>query len=308
MKSYGAAGGRKTRDRTDADTFNVLEYRPRQTAPLWQCLDICGDRAYDFKALPPSDCLPATCDLALPCLGGSQKAVNFSVPVFTACSERLNLLAGTEKTPAVSLSRRFALSLSLSLSPFRSLPFALSLSLSPFRSLPFALSLLSLSPFRSLAAFALFVSLSLSPFRSRRFALAVSLSPFRSRSFRSQRKPASRDRVNGDLFDVTNDVMLDIGAKTGFCVMDIRVYDELRAPDGRAGYTRGDQGISMGCADVYSSSLQCQWIDITDVPDGQYDVIVTVNPEGEIDKLDLTNNTASVRVNLAGDTVTVVGE
>ena len=111
-----------------------------------------------------------------------------------------------------------------------------------------------------------------------------------------------------DLFDVTNDVMLDIGAKTGFCVMDIRVYDELLAPDGCAGYTCGDQGISMGCADVYSSSLQCQWIDITDVPDGQYDVIVTVNPEGEIDELDLTNNTASVRVDLAGDTVTVVGE
>lgn len=111
-----------------------------------------------------------------------------------------------------------------------------------------------------------------------------------------------------DLFDVANGVMLDIGAKTGFCVMDIRVYDDVLAPDGCAGYNCGNQGISMGCADVYSSSLQCQWIDITDIPDGQYDVIVTVNPDGEIAELDQTNNTVSVRVDLAGDDVTVVGD
>ena len=36
-------------------------------------------------------------------------------------------------------------------------------------------------------------------------------------------------------------------------------------------------GISAGCGDIYSSGLSCQWIDVTDVPDGQYRLVVRVN-------------------------------
>ena len=38
-----------------------------------------------------------------------------------------------------------------------------------------------------------------------------------------------------------------------------------------------NMGISAGCADIYSSSLACQWIDVTDLPDGNYTLVVVVN-------------------------------
>ena len=36
-------------------------------------------------------------------------------------------------------------------------------------------------------------------------------------------------------------------------------------------------GISAGCYDVYDNTLLCQWIDVTDVPDGTYTLVVRVN-------------------------------
>lgn len=109
-----------------------------------------------------------------------------------------------------------------------------------------------------------------------------------------------------DIFDVASGTMVPIGTKTGFCVMDIGVYD-ARITRRCNGYDCTDQGITAGCQDTYSNTLQCQWIDITGLADGVYDVIVTTNPEGLLDELDLTNNSASVRVRITGDTVEYAG-
>ncbi len=109
-----------------------------------------------------------------------------------------------------------------------------------------------------------------------------------------------------DLRDLETDEVLPGGTKAGFCVMDLGVYDEEIAGDGCEWYHCGDQGVSAGCFDVYHNSLQCQWIDITEVPDGDYELIVTTNPEGRISETDLDNNSATVSVRLAGDEVSVL--
>jgi hypothetical protein len=108
-----------------------------------------------------------------------------------------------------------------------------------------------------------------------------------------------------DLFDVANDELIPIGSKTGFCVMDIGVYDTSITTECN-GYNCGNQGISAGCQDTYGPSLQCQWIDVTDIIDGTYDVIVTTNPVGNIEELNYDNNSNQVRVEITGDDVAVV--
>lgn len=109
-----------------------------------------------------------------------------------------------------------------------------------------------------------------------------------------------------DIVEVSSGEMLDIGSKNGFCVLDSRVYDSAIAPNGCHGYGCGNQGITAGCADVYTSGLQCQWIDVTGLPDGDYDLIVTTNPEQEIPEISYDNNSAQVRVRLQGESVTVL--
>ncbi len=52
----------------------------------------------------------------------------------------------------------------------------------------------------------------------------------------------------------------------------------------------GIQGISVNCGDLYSRHLDCQWIDITDVPTGTYILRQTVNPGGLALESDYRNN------------------
>ena len=63
-----------------------------------------------------------------------------------------------------------------------------------------------------------------------------------------------------------------VGVKNGFCLIDIEC-----SGGGNFTYTCGNQGISAGCGDIYGSGLDCQWVDITDIPDGIYTLVVRVN-------------------------------
>ncbi len=81
------------------------------------------------------------------------------------------------------------------------------------------------------------------------------------------------------------------GFKNGFCVLD------LGCMWGTGQYGCAVMGISAGCYDAYWSGLSCQWIDVTDVPDGSYTFVTRVNWANDPDALgryekDTTNNWA----------------
>jgi len=58
------------------------------------------------------------------------------------------------------------------------------------------------------------------------------------------------------------------------------------------------QGIQRGWSDLYGNTLDCQWLDITDVPPGDYRLQVTLNPARSFQEATLDNNTSSVPVTI----------
>ncbi len=100
-----------------------------------------------------------------------------------------------------------------------------------------------------------------------------------------------------DLFTMDGQV-IPIGFKNGFCVMDLEC-----SGGGTAQYGCGNMGISAGCGDIYGSGLSCQWIDVTDVADGTYYLLVRANYDFIPDALghaenSYENNHAAVCINL----------
>ncbi|MBK7869889.1 MAG: T9SS type A sorting domain-containing protein [Saprospiraceae bacterium] len=87
---------------------------------------------------------------------------------------------------------------------------------------------------------------------------------------------------------------IPLGFKNGFCITDFGC-----PPGVTPKFSCDNMGISAGCYDTYWSDLQCQWIDLTDVPDGRYTFVVRINwknlPDalGQIE-MDTTNNWAQV--------------
>jgi len=63
-----------------------------------------------------------------------------------------------------------------------------------------------------------------------------------------------------------------VGFKNGFCALDFRCEKESSYK-----YNCDYMGISAHCYDTYDSDLLCQWIDVTDVEDGIYTIVVRVN-------------------------------
>lgn len=87
-----------------------------------------------------------------------------------------------------------------------------------------------------------------------------------------------------------------VGRKQAFCLMD---YERVSADASTvAVYSCGYQGISVGWADTYEAYLDCQYIDITDVPDGDYTLRNAINPDHVIPEKDYTNNEASLDVSV----------
>jgi len=85
------------------------------------------------------------------------------------------------------------------------------------------------------------------------------------------------------------------GHKQAFCLLDSIKLDPLAGP---RTYSCGFQGISAGWADLYSSSLDCQWIDVTGVVPGDYLLRVRVDPLDLFAESDETDNVTEVPVTI----------
>ncbi len=98
-----------------------------------------------------------------------------------------------------------------------------------------------------------------------------------------------------------NPVMLDtnvvVGRKVGFCIEDTSRWSPT-APASQK-YDCSNNGMQAGWADVYSQNLDCQFVDVTGVPAGNYYLQMTVNPDALLTEADLANNTVLVPVNIA---------
>lgn len=87
-----------------------------------------------------------------------------------------------------------------------------------------------------------------------------------------------------------------VGRKQAFCLLDSEPYTDDATPERT--YNCLNQGLSAGWADVYTADLPCQFLDITDVPDGDYTLEVAVNPDGLLQDSDSTNNLGSIPVRI----------
>ncbi len=82
-----------------------------------------------------------------------------------------------------------------------------------------------------------------------------------------------------ELYDAAGNLMPEVGFKNGFCVLD------LGCVTGVAKFGCGNMGITAGCYDVYNAGLQCQWVDVTDVPAGTYHLVLKTNWDHDPDML-----------------------
>jgi hypothetical protein len=89
-----------------------------------------------------------------------------------------------------------------------------------------------------------------------------------------------------------------VGHKQAFCLLDSVPVGIPGAPTSPR-FHCGFQGLTRGWADIYDSGLDCQWVDITDVPDGDYLLRISINPDRVIEESNYDNNTVEVPVTIA---------
>lgn len=95
-------------------------------------------------------------------------------------------------------------------------------------------------------------------------------------------------RQNGELL---------VGRKQGFCIIDVAPFQFGDVQPGPPVYQScgSNQGLKVGWADQYVPLLACQFIQMTEVREGDYVLEDHVNPEQLLPESDYTNNASAVR-------------
>jgi Lysyl oxidase len=98
------------------------------------------------------------------------------------------------------------------------------------------------------------------------------------------------------LFDLT-DHEVGRGHKQSFCLLDSGRYMSMGTElPATSRYNCGNQGIHAGWYDAYGRSLDCQYVDITDVPAGTYRLRAQINAERVVAESRYDDNEASLTV------------
>lgn len=123
----------------------------------------------------------------------------------------------------------------------------------------------------------------------------------------------SVDPVTGERTD-----SVSRGRKSGFCLIDVRLVWWAKIGNERRHFSFPDcdipkggdgtylMGMSKGWADIYTWDLPDQYLDITGVPDGIYEVASEADIAGALRETDEVDNARSVFVKITGDEVKVV--
>jgi len=117
------------------------------------------------------------------------------------------------------------------------------------------------------------------------------------------------------LWNSTKTAQVVAGSKVGFCMYDSEGDDTTNGPadtvysgtvvtdfcdQGQPGATFLREGVSEGYRDIYDSSLDAQWVDVSNVSPGDYYLAARMDPEGYIKEKDENNgytfSVAPVRV------------
>ncbi|EFA10680.1 lysyl oxidase homolog 3 [Tribolium castaneum] len=92
-----------------------------------------------------------------------------------------------------------------------------------------------------------------------------------------------------DIYD-TKGLRVAEGHKASFCLEDNQCLPGVKPRYACANY--GDQGISVNCSDIYKYTVDCQWVDISELEPGIYTLKVAINPEFKVPEITFENNAA----------------
>lgn len=126
-----------------------------------------------------------------------------------------------------------------------------------------------------------------------------------------------RDFTDYRLLDSEGAVIAQ-GHKQSYCLVDMEPVGSDTVPSppgtrptpeptGEVQLRRGDDEptgcnyLSAGWADIYGVGTPCQWVDVTDVPEGDYVLQLSVNPLGRVAEVTTENNTVQIPVYIPED-------
>ncbi len=103
------------------------------------------------------------------------------------------------------------------------------------------------------------------------------------------------------LLNADGTVEVSMGHKAAFALIDVAPWTDDAGP---AQYGFGeDMGISVGWVDIYGAGLPCQYVDITGIASGDYQLEISINAEEEIEEATFDNNILLVPVTITDEDV-----